>query len=155
MIDAQKLRQCYFSEVAFAQDGAVDFMVDGCEQPGTDQYAYHAAQQSIQASLADGTSCRSWTITQNPESDTEDEPADDARSDSARFWMQLGESHASEQVDTDHSGKDCAEHYLDNGEVLKEQLPDDDIVSRHTAFLEKEAETNPEQQSEDKLHILV
>jgi uncharacterized protein YozE (UPF0346 family) len=69
--------------------------------------------------------------------------------------MQLSEADASEQVNADHSGKDCAEHNLYDSEVFEKQLPDYDIVSGHTAFLEKEAETNPKQESQDQLPILV
>jgi hypothetical protein len=61
--------------------------------------------------------------------------------------VQLHPTCIAHGIDTKHAGDNCREDDFDHGEILKQQLPHDDVVVADPAFLQQKAESKADEEA--------
>jgi len=143
--------QRHILEVADRHDPAREPWIDGREHTGPDEDPHHSPEQGIHRSLPDRTRDRPGAVSQRREPGAEYQTADERRTDRARLRVQLGETQALHEMNTERPNDHGREHDLHDREVLEHQLPDDDIVTRGASALKQEPEGDAEEETDEEL----
>ena len=128
--------------------------IKGCQQPRAEQDARQPRRHGIQITVADSTGNGAGAVTEQGKTETENQSANRVFAPGTGLGTQLNQAKSVQDVQTDHARNDGGKHDLQDREIDKQELSDNDIVLGNAAFMQKEAKKDTEQQSPAQLHVL-